>query len=440
MRKCAVILALVVCSFPVSAQQSVNLRDLLTNFLIVGITLADPPAGSQFPTHAAHFISEDSLQFAAIQRFSQEFANQVSAYPLPSPGGGFTYSFDPALGVLTRSSESFGPIFGERSDTIGRGKFNIGINHTAYSFTQLGSNDLRDGDLKLVFTHEDVNRDSTSTTPWFEGDVLTAALYVKVESDVTAFIVNYGVTDRFDVGVAVPLVDVSLDARSDVTVQRLATGSSSPIHVFPNGTQSDVVSQSGSASGVGDVAVRMKYRVLRNERGGLALAADVRLPTGEYRDLLGTGATRVGAVAIGSLTMGRFSPHLNLGYSVSGDVNGVEQPDELSTAIGFDVAVSPRLTLAADLLGTRRFDAGVIEVEDSSFRANVNPGGPPEFVTASFPRLFVAEGDATTYLGSIGVKVNPVGNLLLSVNGIFGVQGDGLRPRFAPMFGVDYSF
>ena len=50
----------------------------------------------------------------------------------------------------------------------------------------------------------------------------------------------------------------------------------------------------------------------------------------------------VGAVAIGSLTMGRFSPHLNLGYSVSGDVNGVEQPDELSTAIGFDLAILKR--------------------------------------------------------------------------------------------------
>jgi hypothetical protein len=444
MRKCAALVLLVLIAFPASATTggggTLNLRDLLTNFLIVGITLADPPPDSTFATHAAHFISEDSIQFAAVQRFSNEFASQVSAYPLPSPGGGFTYSFDPELGVLTRSSESFGSVFGERSDTIGRGKFNLGINHASYTFNTLGENDLRDGDLKLVFTHEDVNRDATSATPWFEGDVLTARLYLKVESQVTAFIVNYGVTDRLDIGAAVPLVDVSVDARSDVTVQRLATGANSGIHVFPNGTSSDVIAQSGSASGVGDVALRMKYRAVKSGRGGLAFAADVRLPTGESRDLLGTGATRVGATVIGSLTAGKFSPHVNVGYAMSGDADGVEQPDELSALAGFDLAVSPRLTFAADILGSRRIDAGVIGVEDSQFTANVNPGGPPSFVTGTFPRLVVDDSDATTYLGSVGVKINPAGNLLLTVNGVFGLGGDGLKPRFAPMFGIDYSF
>lgn len=440
MRKCAAIFALIVCSFPVSAQETLNLRDLLTNFLVVGITLADPPAGSPFSTHAAHFISEDSLQFAAIQQFSNEFASQLSAYPLPSPGGGFTYQFDPAVGTLTRSSESFGPVFGDRADTIGRGKFNLGINHASYSFSSIGENDFRDGDLKLVFTHEDVNRDTSSLTPWFEGDILTATLFLKVESNVTSFIVNYGVTDRLDIGAAVPLVDVSVDASSDVRVQRLATGAASPIHVFPNGTTQDVVSQSGSASGVGDVALRAKYRLVKTERGGLALAADVRLPTGESRDLLGTGAARFGGVVIGSLNAGRFSPHINLGYSVSGDADGVEQPDELSGVAGFDIAVSPRMTLAADLLGTRRIDSGVVKVQETPFQANVNPSGPPNVVSTSFPRLVVEDGDSTTYLGSVGVKMNPVGNLLLTVNGLFAIEGDGLKTRFAPMFGVDYSF
>lgn len=439
MKKCAALVALVLLS-PTLAAQTLNLRDLLTNFLLEGINLADPAAGSTFPTHAAHFISEDSLQFAAVQQFSNQFATQVSSYPLPSPGGGFTYEFDPTLGVLTRSSESFGPIFGERSDTIGRGRFNIGVSHTSFSFEELGENNLRDGDLKLVFTHEDVNRDKSQLSPFFEGDILTAQLFLKVESDVTAFIMNYGVTDRLDIGAAVPLVNVSVDARSDVTVQRLATGSASPIHVFPNGTQRDVIGQRGSASGVGDVALRLKYRVLKNARGGIALAADVRLPTGESRDLLGTGAARVGAVAIGSLTAGKFSPHLNVGYSVSQEADGVQQPDELSYVAGFDLAVSPRLTVAMDLLGTRRIDAGVVKVEPAAFTANVTPSGPPTLVTTSFPRLVVEEGDATTYLGSVGVKMNPVGNLLLTVNGLFGVQGDGLKPRFSPMFAVDYSF
>lgn len=443
MRKCAALVLLLSLSLAARADSvaggTLNLRDLLTNFLLVGVTLADPQDAG-FQTHAAHFLSEDSLQFAAVQQFSNQFATQVSSYPLPSPGGGFTYEFDPELGVLTRSSESFGSVFGERAGTIGKNRFNIGINRTSFTFEEIGDYGLRDGDLKLVFTHEDVNRDGSSFRPWFEGDVVTARLYLKVESNVTAFIVNYGISDRLDVGAAIPLVDVSLDARSDVTVQRLATGNDSPIHVFPNGTVSDVVSQSGSASGVGDVALRMKYRVFKSDRGGLAFAADLRLPTGESRDLLGTGAARLGAMAIGSLTAGRFSPHVNLGYSVSQDIDGLEQPNEMTFVTGFDLAVSPRLTVGVDLLGSRRFDAGVVKVENTNFEANVARSGPPELITATFPRLAVVEGDATTYLGSVGVKINPVGSLLVTVNGIFGLEGDGLKPRFSPMFGIDYSF
>lgn len=434
----AALVALLLLS-PTLSAQTLDLRDLLTNFLLEGITLADPAAGSTFPTHAAHFISADSLQFAAVQQFSNQFATQVSSYPLPSPGGGFTYELDPTLGVLTRSSDSFGPVFGERAGTIGRGRFNIGVSHTSFTFENLGENNLRDGDLKLVFTHEDVNRDHSSLTPFFEGDILTAQLFLKVESNVTAFIMNYGVTDRLDIGAAVPLVNVSVEARSDVSVQRLATGTV-PIHVFPNGTTQDVISQRGSASGVGDVALRLKYHVVDRPKGGIALAADVRLPTGESRDLLGTGAARLGAVAIGSMTVGRFSPHVNVGYATSQDVDGVEQPDELTYVGGFDLAVSPRLTVAMDLLGNRRIDSGVVKVEETTFTANTATSGAPVLVTTSFPRLVVEDGDATNYLGSIGVKMNPFGSLLLTVNGLFGVQGDGLQPRFSPMFGVDYSF
>lgn len=435
-----VVLIVVLAGSTAAHPQSFNLRDLLTDFLRDGITLADPPEDSGFSSHAAHFIADDSPQLAALQQFSNQFASQLSAYPLPSPGGGFTYTFDPELGTLTRSSESFGPIFGERADTIGRGRFNIGINHSSYSFEELGSIDLRDGGLQLVFTHEDSNHDENSFTPWFEGDLITASLLLRVESDVTSFVMNYGLTERLDFGLAVPLVSVSLDARSDVEVQRIATGDDSPIHVFPNGTSRDVITQSGSASGVGDIALRLKYQMFQTERVRLAVAGDVRLPTGDYQDLLGTGATRVGGLLVGSFTAGRVSPHASVGYSVSDDVDGVDQPDQLTYNLGFDIAAHPRMTVALDLLAMTRLDGGKVDVEDEVFEANVRPGGEPQIVTATFPRLIVSEGNTTTMLGSAGVKINPFGNVLLTLNGLFALEGDGLKMRFAPMIGMDYSF
>src|SRR5262249_11539267 len=99
--------------------QSHNLRDLLTDFLQNGITLAPPAVGLN---HSAHFIDAESPQFIALQAFSTALASQLNSFPLASSGGGFTYRLDPELGVLVRTTDSFGPIFAERAETIGKGR------------------------------------------------------------------------------------------------------------------------------------------------------------------------------------------------------------------------------------------------------------------------------------------------------------------------------
>lgn len=420
--------------------QAFNLRDLLTEFLREGITLAPPTA--PFPSHEAHFIAGDSPQFGAVQQFSAGIANQLSSFPIASSAGGFTYRFDPALGVFTRTADSFGPVYAERAATIGKGKFNLGLNYSHYTFDRIDDLALRDGELRLVFTHEDVNRDANNLQPWFEGDVITARLFLKIETDITAFVVSYGVTDRLDLGVAVPLVHVDLDAQADATIQRIATSTSAPdIHLFVNGSTSETFRRSGSASGVGDVVLRGKFQLVRGERGGLSIAEDLRLPTGEERDLLGTGATQAKTFLIGSLHLGTFSPHVNAGYTWSSNTDDdTEIPDEISYTAGFDWAVSPRMTFAVDVLGRNFVNSRVVRVVDATFQANTNPGGPPNIVTATFPRLVAEEGDSNALLGSVGLKINPFGNVLLTVNGLFRLNREGLQDDFAPLVGVDWSF
>src|SRR6476660_1627197 len=53
---------------------------------------------------------------------------EVSTAPIGTSTGGFTYTFDSRLGTFNRSSESFGPLFAERSLTIGRGKLSTEFN------------------------------------------------------------------------------------------------------------------------------------------------------------------------------------------------------------------------------------------------------------------------------------------------------------------------
>ncbi len=427
-------------SSPASAQ-SLNLRDMLTNFLLEGVVLAPPPPASGFPSHEAHFIGTDSPQFQALEQFNTALAQQLSSFPLASSAGGFTYEYDPELGVFNRASNSFGPIYAERANTIGRGKFNFGINSSRFSFENLDDLSLQDGDVRLVFAHIDVNNNNDLTVPFFEGDIITGQLFMKVESEITAFVLTYGVTDRFDIGAAIPLVRVDLDVQSNLQIQRIATGEGSPIHVFLNGGTTDTVRQSGSASGVGDVLLRAKYRLTENPRGGLALGADLRLPTGEERDLLGTGATQLKAILIGSLTAGAVSPHINAGYlySTGGDT---EVPDEIVYAAGIDWAVHPRMTFAVDVLGRNVQDARTVNVEPATFVANTNPdrNTPPVLVTRQFPSLFTEVENSNIVTGSVGVKVNPFGNLLVTINGLFSLSGEGLQSRFSPLIGLDYSF
>src|SRR6476660_5728932 len=76
MRRFLPIVVLAIAALPAAAgAQSFPLRDLLTDFLREGITLAPPPAG--FPSHEAHFIAEDSPQFLAMQQFNGLIANQL---------------------------------------------------------------------------------------------------------------------------------------------------------------------------------------------------------------------------------------------------------------------------------------------------------------------------------------------------------------------------
>src|SRR4051812_16839752 len=243
-----------------AAAQSFHLRDLLTDFLREGITLA-PPSGN-FPSHEAHFIGEDSPQFQAMQQFNGLIANQLSSFPLASSAGGFAYTYDPALGVFVRSTESFGPVYAERADTLGKGRFNLGLNYSHFTFDEINGLSLTDGDVRLVFTHQDVNHDRTELEPFFEGDLITTRLAMKITSNITAFVFSYGVTDRLDISTAIPIVNVSIDARADAAIDRLATGTVAPgIHRFQNGGDTESFTRSGSASGVGDVVLRAKYRL-----------------------------------------------------------------------------------------------------------------------------------------------------------------------------------
>ena len=80
---------------------------------------------------------------------------------------------------------------------------------------------------------------------------------------------------------------------SDATIQRL--GHDQPAHAFFRQSNGDVGDDAmftavGSASGLGDIMVRLKHTLRKRASSGVAVGIDVRLPTGDEMNLLGSGA------------------------------------------------------------------------------------------------------------------------------------------------------
>jgi hypothetical protein len=389
--------------------------------------------------HEAHFGSQPAAQ-EALRQLNRGIATQLSTFPLGSSSGGFTYTFDQALGVFTRTSDSFGPLFAERALTSGKGKVNFGINYSRATYDTFEGNSLKDGDLKLFLTHSDFNGDGSHLVFWFEGDVIRADLFLNITSENSVLFANYGVSDRFDVGVSVPYVHVKLDARIHETVDALATGGDPFVsHAFPGGSDQKDFKQGGSAQGFGDAVLRAKYHAVRGASWGLAAAADLRIPTGDENDLLGSGATQLKLYLISSGT-GKFSPHVNVGYTFSkgGSEATGALPDEFNYTVGFDAAVGRRLTFSADLIGRTLRNTGRLQEVQQEWQYTRRTDAVVH--TTALPELVQVEGDLNVVLASTGIRVNPFKNLLISANALFSTGHRGLQDHFTPVLAIDYSF
>jgi hypothetical protein len=353
--------------------------------------------------------------------------------PIPSPASGFTYTFDRTLGVYSRSAQSFGPILSERAETIGKDKFLAGFSFQGFHFETL--DDFNLNRVPVVFQHI-----PNPTNPEFARDVITTENFLDIKiGQATAFF-TYGLHDRIDVSVAIPMVTASLTAQSDATIRRIGTNSDPTIHTFEGGADRAArrFSGGGTANGLGDLTVRLKATALAAKGSALAVGIDSRLPTGDAYDFLGSGALGVKPFVAYSHQYKRFSPHVNVAYQWNGKsvlagnvTTGFKSqlPDQLFYAAGFDLGVTGKFTLAADFLGQRILDAA--RIVPQIFTAS----NGAHFHTIGFQRKSV---DITN--GSIGFKVNPVGQLLVSFNTLIQLNEGGLRDRITPLIGISYTF
>jgi hypothetical protein len=276
--------------------------------------------------HQAHFSSDFLATFAPI---NEAVGIQASQLPIASPSSGITFVYDPSLKTFAPSTdESLGPIVGNRATTIGRRKLFLGFSYQYFNFDTIDGQSM--SSIPTVLQHQPFpvpnaqnipscdNQTSLTTANGYAGDPCFVRDFIQTTNNIDLTIhqytiyATYGITNRLDFSAAIPILNIQMAVSSHATivpnsVVPAAVGTPGNVWHSFNPTNPALASQcasqvpclnatfsdSSTAAGVGDVVLRGKYNVYNGERFAVAGGVDVRLPTGDESNFLGSGATGV---------------------------------------------------------------------------------------------------------------------------------------------------
>jgi hypothetical protein len=345
------------------------------------------------------FVRDEQAAIATRDTISKLLVLELATLP-SSSGGGFTYRLDPALGTVIRASDSFGPLFTERSLLSGQGRASFGMSFSSVIFDNIDGRNLRDGTLVSTAS---VFRDET--TPF---DIETVSL--RIRTDTVTLNGTVGITDRFDLSGGIPFIRLNLEGERVDTYR---------------GRELLQASGSASTAGLGDVVLRARYNVYRSGASGMAIGGEVRLPTGNEEDLLGAGSASFTPRFIGSYEQDRVGIHGEIGYTFRG------VSEALTYAGAVTAVAAPRLTLVGELLG-RRLNAVGRLVETTLPH--------PRLAGVDTVRLTSSDETADRLLVVGGFKWNIASTWLLTANILRPLTDVGLNASWVPSVTFDYWF
>ena len=266
-------------------------------------------------------------------------------------------------------------------------------------YDRLNGYDLRDGSFVTV-----ANRFRDEAQPFD-----TESLTLRLRTSTMLVIGSVGVDDNLELGIVVPIARISLEGER--------------LNVY-RGTPVVQATATGSASGLGDIAVRAKYGLFSSRTTSLAATGEVRLPTGNEENLLGAGSMSWRLIGVASYETGPVGLHANGGI-VRGGLS-----DETLLAGALAVAVHPRATFTTEVL-----------------RRHVSQLRPFELTSAPHPlaagvdtlRLTASLDGSTLLTVATGVKWNVTDTLLFSGQIVWALNDRGLTAPATPTVGLEYS-
>lgn len=353
---------------------------------------------------------------------------QTAARSLPvvSASAGFTYRYNKDLDIFERTSDTLGPIFLERPDTLGKGKFNINVSTQYVQFDSFDSQKIGHLEAKDPIVLQ--TADSAGNLLGFTANRLIYGL--KIQNYIAALSVTYGLLDDLDLNVNVPMISTNLDV--GVHSQQVALAGTDGVFSPASGP---VVNGSthGNAVGVGDILLRLKYRLANLGQVRSAAGLQLRLPSGNADDFQGTGAFEVSPFFYASTVYwGHLEPFVNAGFDI--------RPEDIGQT-------EARYGFGTDLDITRWIGATVAFLGRSEFQGSANQGSTNFLhltsggTVAQQPLLGLDFGRKDFFDFSFGFRVVVWREVMFFANGIYAINSDGLRnDTVIPTAGFEGSF
>jgi len=345
-----------------------------------------PPSANLDALDPQGFAADSIRQFEAIgARIEREIVRPRLKPFLAS------WVYDTEEDVLTLADPFLGPLLAERATTLGKGRVAIGFSYRQLDYTKLNGQPL--DSFSLTIAHRD--EDGNGVLEREETDVIDVTLDLFLEQKVIDLFLEWGITNSFDLGIALPLYLTQLELRGNAAIRFVGdpndptwteslseetnffcrqSDNQVPIRISPS-QQNNFTCPGGNdrgdraatfrsgatdtkterAFGIGDLRLRGKWHAI--ERSGLvpdvAFVTELKPPTGKENDFHGTGSLSSFNYLVVQNQIWRFMPHLNAGIEISA---GGDFQDAVEWIVGTDILVTDWLGVSVDQLSRVPFD------------------------------------------------------------------------------------
>lgn len=421
-------------------------RAILTGVLTLTVALPLPalaqetirPGSAQGVFERVFFLGSDlfgdfpqNLALASAEQLTGGLAIASGTVPRLSSAG-FSFTVDSVTGEPVLRTNSLGSVFVDRSLTNGKGVWSFGFSYQQADFDQIQGESLDAG--IPVYEERGVFPDG--------GQIYSQYLGVfDVDTSVALASASYGLTDRVDISMTVPILRVTVtgEGTRDYDVLRDYVLDPEFLDQFYPGGQGrfPLVRAEYSGTGLGDIGLAAKFGLANGTRGGAALVGEVRLPTGKEENAMGAGKATVRGSFVGSARVTETTTlHGNAGFTGGGVASGFVY------AAGVDQTLLPssRMTVSFSLMGDVLTDrpTGLTQIPVLSIPFNPNVPRSRDVTVSTWG--FTEFGTVALTRGAFGVKYNLGNGFLLVGSAMFRLNDNGVQSKFTPIVGLERAW